>query len=280
MIIFHEIREIKKYISELNNTGVKIGFVPTMGALHKGHISLVKRAKDENAVCVCSIFVNPAQFNNKEDLELYPRTLEADTSLLESVGCDVLFAPSEQEMYPEPDNTTFDFGGLDKPLEGKFRPGHFNGVAIIVKKLFDIVNPTKAYFGEKDFQQLVIIKYMVKNLGLPVEIVSCETEREHDGFAISSRNSRLSESERKEATEIYRMLWKIKQISLRNDPPILRNWLNREMIYHPLMKLDYFEIVNTETLEPVSDFNNIGKCIACIAVQLGNVRLIDNIKFL
>ena len=184
------------------------------------------------------------------------------------------------EMFPEPDNTIYDLGRLDKSMEGLFRPGHFNGVAIIMKKLIDIITPSKVYFGEKDFQQLVVMKYLVKKKSIPVEIISCETIRESDGLAMSSRNSRLSPVERQVAPLIYQILLKAKEISLRNDPAVVKNWIIKEFYHIASIKLEYFEIINTETLEPVSTFNDISKCIACIAVHIGNVRLIDNIKFL
>ena len=206
MQLFSKITEIKEFLSFQKKNSLKIGFVPTMGALHEGHISLLEKAKKENDICVCSIFVNPIQFNNNEDLKKYPRNIESDILYLKSVGCDVLFLPSEEEMYPEPDKTIYDFNGLDKYMEGTFRPGHFNGVAVVVKKLFDIVEPNKAYFGEKDFQQLSIIKYLTKALELPVTIVPCTTMRENDGLAMSSRNKLLTPEERNIAPIIYQTL--------------------------------------------------------------------------
>jgi len=280
MKVFQNITDVKTYVSGLNNPEIKIGFVPTMGALHDAHLSLIKRAKKENTICACSIFVNPIQFNNKEDLAKYPRTLDADIRLLDSVDCDILFAPSEAEMYPEPDNTVFDLGGLDKPMEGLFRPGHFNGVAIIVKKFIDIITPDRIYFGEKDFQQLTIMKYMVKKYKIPVELISCETQREADGLAMSSRNARLLPEERQVAPLIYKALKHAKEMAASNEPGTIKEWVTEEINKVKLMNLEYFEIVDTETLETVSNFKYPERCIACIAVYTGNVRLIDNIKFL
>jgi len=280
MEIFHGIYEIKEYVSLYKNQGATIGFVPTMGALHKGHIALIERAKKENNLCVCSIFVNPIQFNNKEDLTKYPRTIESDIKILDQVNCDILFAPSEKEIYPEPDSTIYDLGGLDKLMEGAFRPGHFNGVAVVMKKLFDIVEPHRAYFGEKDFQQLGIIKYFVKKNNIPVEVVPCPTIREPDGLAMSSRNALLTAEERKVAPLIYQTLEKAGEIYKLCSLEELKTYVVSEIESCPQMKIEYFEVVHSETLEPVNNFNEPAKCIACIAVYLGKVRLIDNIKFL
>jgi pantoate--beta-alanine ligase len=279
MKVFYQINDIRASISDFNNSKLTIGFVPTMGALHEAHLSIVKRAKQENSLSVCSIFINPIQFNNKEDFVHYPRNLDSDIRLLESVGCDILFAPSEEEVYPEPDKSIYDLGGLDKSMEGLYRPGHFNGVATIVKKLIDIVTPDKVYFGEKDFQQLAIMKYFVKKNKIPVEIISFETMREPDGLAMSSRNVRLNPKERQVAPLIYKVLLKAKKMAAKNEPLIIKKWVRKEINNCPLMKLEYFEIVDMETLEPVKIFNYPGKCVACIAVYLGNVRLIDNIFF-
>jgi len=280
MQLFSKITEIKEFLSFQKKNSLKIGFVPTMGALHEGHISLLEKAKKENDICVCSIFVNPIQFNNNEDLKKYPRNIESDILYLKSVGCDVLFLPSEEEMYPEPDKTIYDFNGLDKYMEGTFRPGHFNGVAVVVKKLFDIVEPNKAYFGEKDFQQLSIIKYLTKALELPVTIVPCTTMRENDGLAMSSRNKLLTPEERNIAPIIYQTLNSAKKNYKNYSVEELKKWVIAEIDGYSTMKTEYFEIVNKENLEPVSSFNNVENCIGCIAVHLGKVRLIDNIKFL
>jgi len=280
MKILYTIQEIKKYISEQKSRDISIGFVPTMGALHFGHISLINRAKQENDICICSIFVNPTQFNNKEDLLNYPRHIESDIKYLASVNCDILFAPSEKEMYPEPDNTIYKLGGLDVVMEGKYRPNHFNGVAIIVKKLFDIIEPQKTYFGEKDFQQLAVIKYLVKEYSVPVEIISCPTYRETDGLAMSSRNIRLTKEERKVAPYIYKTLLKAKDLSRKKNVNDIKQFVLKEFQKKPNLNLEYFEIVDKETLKNIEQFDDFNNCIGCIAVFLGKVRLIDNINFL
>lgn len=277
---FSTIKETTVYLGEQRAAGKTIGFVPTMGALHEGHLELMRRAKKENDLLVVSIFVNPIQFNNADDLKKYPRTLEEDIKKLESVQCDVLFAPDAQEMYPEKVTKQYDFGLLDKVMEGAFRPGHFNGVAIVVKKLFDIVQPHRAYFGEKDFQQLAIIKKLVEIENIPVEIVPCPIVREPDGLAMSSRNRLLSPEERKIAPFIYETLQEAK----RRRDHICANPL-RQMIINRFegnahFKLEYFDIVNDKTLQPINGWNNKVGTVACVAVWLGNVRLIDNIRII
>jgi pantoate--beta-alanine ligase len=281
MKVFTIITELRKYISKSREKGLTIGFVPTMGALHEGHLSLLKKAKTDNDICICSIFVNPIQFNNSDDLKKYPRPIENDINLLSSVDCDILFNPSEKEIYSEANKTLYDLGTLDKYMEGTFRPGHFNGVAVIVKKLFDIIEPNKAYFGEKDFQQLAVIKYLVKSKNIPVKIIGCSIIREPDGLAMSSRNSRLSREEKKIAPLIYKTLSDAKKMfKSNNNVEEIKKHVKNCINNCPLMKLEYFEIVYTETLEPVGNLDNPTPCVACIAVYLGNIRLIDNIKFL
>lgn len=280
MVSFSTIKEISAYLGQQKTLGKSIGFVPTMGALHEGHLELMQRAKKENNLLVVSIFVNPVQFNNADDLKKYPRTLKDDTKKLENVGCDVLFAPEADEMYPEKVTKQYDFGQLDKVMEGAFRPGHFNGVAIVVKKLFDIVSPDRAYFGEKDFQQLTIIKKLVEMEKIPVEIVPCPIVRETDGLAMSSRNRLLSSEERKIAPFIYKTLQEAK---LRRNH-ICANPL-RQMIINIFegnenFRLEYFDIVNDETLQPVNGWNDKVGTMACVAVWLGNIRLIDNIRII
>lgn len=259
--------------------GRQIGFVPTMGALHRGHLELVKRAVNENDVVVCSIFVNPIQFNNPDDLKKYPRTFESDIEMLESMGCHYVFYPDTQEMYPEPETHTYDFGQLDKVMEGRYRQGHFNGVAIVVKKLFDIVLPHRAYFGEKDFQQLTIIKALVKMEKMDVEIVPCPTVRENDGLAMSSRNMRLTPEQRAQAPLIYQSLLKAKQQYMTQPAEVVKAALEKTINRHPLMKLEYFEIADTDTLEPVTGLKPQKPVVACIAVHMGEIRLIDNMLF-
>lgn len=258
-------------------SGKKVGLVPTMGALHEGHISLIKKARSENDIVVCSIFVNPTQFNDPNDLAKYPRTIERDIELLKSAKCDILFAPSVEEIYPEKDTRVFDFGGLDKVMEGVYRPGHFNGVAQIVSKLFYIVKPHNAYFGKKDFQQLVIIKYITKKLNLPVNIVACETMRESDGLAMSSRNALLNKEEREDAILLSKALFFVKDNATQYSVAELKQKVNEILSISALIKQEYFEIVDTETLLSVNKIVP-GKTVACIAAFVGNVRLIDNIS--
>jgi pantoate--beta-alanine ligase len=257
----------------------EIGFVPTMGALHKGHISLVQRADKENAAVVVSIFINPTQFNDPRDLQQYPRTLDADVALLNATTrCDVAFVPSVEEVYPEPDTHVFDFGALDKVMEGEFRPGHFNGVAQVVRRLFGIVLPTRAYFGEKDFQQLAIIKELQRNLELPIEIVSCPTVREADGLAVSSRNVQLTPEQRAAAPLIARTLFDAVEKVCTSTLDELKQFVVNQINSHFLLNVEYFEIVDTVTLQPVRSLDDDCSKQACIAVKVGQVRLIDNVR--
>ncbi len=254
-----------------------VGFVPTMGALHRGHISLVEKAKKENQTVVVSIFVNPTQFNDPNDLKRYPRNLEADIKLLESTGYDIVFAPEAEEIYPEPDSRIFDFGHLEKVMEGKHRPGHFNGVAQVVSKLFEIVKPGKAYFGLKDFQQLAVINKMVKMLEMPVEIVPCPIIREESGLAMSSRNELLLKEERENAALIFRTLSEAQNLTGQFSVRELENWVKETINKNPFLNVEYFEIVDFENLQPINSWNDKGKKAGCIAVFCGKVRLIDNI---
>ncbi len=273
----HTILETRAVVQKQISEGKTIGFVPTMGALHQGHLELVCQAVLENDFVVVSIFVNPIQFNNADDLAKYPRTLESDILKLGETGCKLVFAPSADEMYPEPDLTKFDFGLLDKVMEGKFRPGHFKGVAIVVKKLLEIVMPTKAYFGEKDFQQLAIIKKMVNKLQMPVLIVPCAIVREPDGLAMSSRNARLTEAERAEAPVLYRALSGIKENYSWFIPDGIRQLIRGEIQENQLFRIEYVDIVDTETLQPFEDWSDVEHAVVCVAAFIGNVRLIDNI---
>ena len=276
MLIAKTIEETKEIIKEVKSKGFSTGFVPTMGALHEGHLELIRKAKSENDFVSCSIFVNPIQFNKTEDLKKYPRTIEDDIKKLNELDCDLVFNPSVEEMYPEPDNTIYDFGGLEKVMEGKFRPGHFNGVAVVVKKLFDIIEPDRSYFGEKDFQQLTVIKALVKKLKMPVKIVPCPTVREPDGLAMSSRNRRLTDDEREIAPAIYRALKDISEIASGKSVKELKDFFIQKLAKYPQMKIEYFEISNIEDLSPVKEFEKGKKYVACTAVFLGKVRLIDN----
>jgi pantoate--beta-alanine ligase len=277
---FTRIEQAAEHLKIAAERGLSIGFVPTMGALHEGHLNLISRSKQENDLTVCSIFVNPIQFNNKEDLAKYPRTLDRDCLLLEAFGCDLVFTPDADEMYPEsePARLNLDFGMLDKVMEGKFRPGHFNGVAIVVKKLFDIVQPTRAYFGKKDFQQLAIIKFMVKALNLPVEVVPCETIRDPDGLAMSSRNARLSASDRILAPVIYKVLQKIRTDAGQISVYELLAWAISKIEENVGFRVEYLEIADNENLIPIEDWTNKARAVAFIAVFVGDVRLIDNIE--
>lgn len=257
-----------------------VGLVPTMGALHKGHVSLVKQAKADSDVCVVSIFVNPNQFNNKEDLEKYPRDVNKDALLLEKEGVDIIFAPTIEEVYPEPDTRQFDFGQLDKVMEGKFRPGHFNGVAQVVSRLFDMVKPDKAYFGEKDFQQLAIIRDMVKQLAMPVQIMPMPIVREASGLALSSRNERLSEAQKEVATNIYKTLLRSKA-----------EWKNTLSVKETVdrvieeinaiegLEVEYFQIVDGDSLQDINSWSDSKYVVGCVTVFCGDVRLIDNIIY-
>lgn len=277
MKILEKIKDTSDHLQEIRNGNISIGFVPTMGALHKGHLSLIKEAKKENGYVTCSIFVNPIQFNNKNDLQVYPRDITRDIKLLESAGCDFLFHPSETEMYPEPVNEVFDFGNLDKVMEGLFRPGHFNGVAVVVKKLFEILKPDRAYFGLKDYQQLVIIHKVVSDFKLSVEIVPCSTVREEDGLAMSSRNQLLSKTERMQAAMIYEALKMVKIQSGYLTINEIKRFIENLFLKTKTTKLEYFEIVDMYTLKPLTTWAQSSNVIACIAVYVGNVRLIDNI---
>lgn len=268
---------LKQFLDKLRTDGKTIGFVPTMGALHAGHISLIEIAQQQCDVVVCSIFVNPTQFNDKKDLERYPRTLEKDTELLIKANCDVLFYPEVDEMYPEEDKRIFDFGFLDKTLDGAFRPGHFNGVGQIVSKLFDAVEPDKAFFGDKDFQQVLVIKEMVKQLKYKVEIISCPILRENDGLAMSSRNTLLNETERKAAALIPKIMLEAKS-DFETGATIeqIKNSVKTKIDVEPLFKLDYFEIRNTRDL---NEYNAKAdkEAVMLIAVFCGRIRLIDNL---
>ncbi len=275
--VFETIKELKIHLDNNKQKGKSIGFVPTMGALHSGHTSLIEIASLENDIVVCSIFINPKQFDNKEDLQKYPRDLNKDLDILKKLNCNTVFIPSEEEMYPEPVTKQYAFGGLEKVMEGKYRKDHFNGVAIVVKRLFDIVNPNRAYFGIKDYQQLLIVKQLVQKSDLTVEIIPCETVREPDGLAMSSRNKRLTKQQRAEATTIYKTLVKASKIWKSKSIKELKEMVTQKINAKPTLKLEYFEIVNPENLKPINNIMAAEKAIACIAVFAGNTRLIDNI---
>ena len=279
MRIFNNKKDLKDCLLEYKRSKKTIGFIPTMGALHAGHLSLIEEAKRENHIVVASIFVNPTQFNNVEDLKKYPKTIENDVKLLSSVACDILFSPSVDEVYSENIvSEKFDFDGLEHQMEGKFRAGHFNGVGTIVKTLFKIIEPNKAYFGQKDFQQLQIIKKMVKKNKLNVTIKGCPIFREEDGLAMSSRNSRLSIERREIAPFIYKILKEIKKKFETKSADKISEWVEKEFEKQPLLKLEYFAIADEETLKTFEHKNDNQKYRAFIAVFAGEIRLIDNIR--
>ena len=281
MEVIKTVKEIRNKVDKLKSEGKKVGFVPTMGALHEGHLSLVRCSKKDNDITVVSIFVNPTQFNDPKDLEKYPRMLDKDMEKLEKEGVDILFAPDEKEMYPEPDTRQFDFGYLDKVLEGKYRPGHFNGVAQIVSKLFEAVPAQKAYFGLKDYQQYLIVRALVGKYmpGYDIEIIGCPIVREHDGLAMSSRNLLLSPSQRRSAAMISQMLFRAKELKEIMDVSELRQFVIDSLNLDENLKVEYFEIVDADTLEAVESWNDAKNIIGLIAVYDGDVRLIDNIMF-
>lgn len=276
MQVFYTVKELRAALDGREQS--TLGFVPTMGALHAGHRSLVERARRENDTVVVSVFVNPTQFNDKNDLRSYPRTPEADARLLEEAGADFVLMPSVEEIYPEPDTRTFDFGQIDKVMEGATRPGHFNGVAQVVSRLFDIVRPARAYFGEKDFQQIAIIKAMVEQLSLPVEIVECPIVRGEDGLALSSRNTLLDPEHRAAAPHIYASLRAGVEHSKTMTPAELTAWVTAEVERDPHLKVIYFKVVDARTMQEVRTWDETPRIQGCIAVQAGSVRLIDNIR--
>ena len=282
MKVFSKTSELNQYLEKLNpladgseNSTLVIGFVPTMGALHEGHLSLIKKAKEQSDIVICSVFVNPTQFNEKSDLDKYPRTIEKDIKLLEENNCDIVFTPTVEEVYPN--NTkdyVIDLNGLDKVLEGKYRPGHFDGVCMVVERLFDIVKPNKAFFGIKDFQQVAIIKYMTQLRGFDIDIVACPIKREASGLAMSSRNILLSDQQKEEATIISKTIFKGKDV-FKNGGDIEEMYDTMKALFKTsTLKLEYLEIVDNNTLKPVKFVTN--NCSICIAAYCGEVRLIDN----
>lgn len=278
MLVLNTVAEVRNAVNKYQSNGKTIGFVPTMGALHNGHISLVERSCKENDATIVSIFVNPTQFNNKEDLEKYPRTLENDVKLLESAGCDIVFAPEVDEMYPKPDTRVFDLGTVAEVMEGSFRPGHFNGVCQVVSKLLTIVTPDRAYFGQKDYQQIAVIKTMLAKGYVPEfkgTIVPCPIKRADDGLALSSRNQRLNQAERVSALLISKTLFQAKEMS-KSGATVnqLKQYIEQSLAKDANLKLEYVEIADQDTLLTASDTKN---AIICVAVYDGDVRLIDNI---
>lgn len=278
MKVINNISEITSYLNGFISTGKKIGFVPTMGALHFGHLTLVNISKEQNDITVVSIFVNPTQFNDKQDFEKYPRNTEEDLKKLSETGCDLVFMPNEKEMYPEKESTKFNLGKIEEVMEGKFRPGHFQGVAIIVNKLFEIVKPNNAYFGQKDFQQLAIIKRLVIITNSTVNIISCPIIRESNGLAMSSRNSRLSKTEFDNASIIYSTIKQLSDFIENNKFSEFKSWALINIDANNLFKTEYIEIVDSKNLEIVTNLKNHESITCCIAVFCGQVRLIDNIQ--
>ena len=276
MKTFSKVSDLKEELALLDKSS--IGFVPTMGALHAGHRSLVEKARRECKTVVVSVFVNPTQFNDKNDLRNYPRTPEADAAVLEAAGADYVLMPSVEEIYPEPDTRQFDFGAVDKVMEGATRPGHFNGVAQVVSRLFAIVEPAKAYFGEKDFQQIAVIKAMVEQLGLDVEIVECPIIRDVDGLALSSRNTLLTPEYRAAAPRIYEVISQCEAKSAELSPAELTSWVVEQVEADGLLKVIYFQAVDALSLQQVESWDESPRIQGCIAVQAGEIRLIDNIK--
>ena len=279
MNIYKSIEDLQAVVEAERAKGLRVAFVPTMGALHAGHLSLVRRALSECDRCIVSVFVNPTQFNDPRDLETYPRTLEADSSLLASVGTSALFAPEVSTIYPEEDTRTFDVGAVAEVMEGRYRPGHFNGVMQVVSRLFDIVRPDCAYFGEKDFQQIAVIRAMVRLIGSPVEIIACPIVREADGLALSSRNVRLSAEERREAPQIYRILSESRSWAKDMSPQQVIERVTEQINAVPHLRVEYFEIVDTDSLQPIASWSDSPAPHGCITVYCGEVRLIDNIAY-
>lgn len=280
MITFSKIHDTSNFVLNQKSNGKTIGFVPTMGALHNGHLELMKQAKQENDLLIVSIFVNPIQFDNQKDLDKYPRGLDRDLELLNDIGCDVLFAPSVEEMYPDKITEKYNFGILGNVMEGESRPGHFNGVAVVVNRLFDIVCPNKAYFGEKDFQQLAIIKRLVEMESLHVQVIPCPIVREDDGLAMSSRNERLTVDEREAAPYIYQILKLAKKNSSTVCPRKIKQMVVNMFKAKEEFELEYFELADDKGLQPITSWDSASGIMAFIVVKLGKVRLIDNIRII
>ena len=279
MKVFKTQKKLRTYFKEFYSENTTIGFVPTMGALHKGHVSLIEESLRNNDITIASIFVNPTQFNKKEDLENYPRTIKSDLNLLEKVHCDVVFIPSVSEIYTNNISAShFNFDGLESQMEGRFRKGHFNGVGTIVKKLFEILQPTNAYFGEKDFQQLQIVRKMAEKNHFPVAVVGCSTFREDDGLAMSSRNKRLTDDERNAASIIYKILKKTAEKTQTQSIDDIKKWVSNEFKKHSFFELEYFVIADEETLENATILSPKKQYRAFIAVYANTIRLIDNIS--
>ena len=280
MKVLRTVGELRQAMESHRNASQTIGLVPTMGALHAGHLSLMERSCRDNDITVASIFVNPTQFNNATDLKTYPRTEEKDCALLEKAGVDYAFVPSVEEIYPEPDTRVFDLGAVAEVMEGAMRPGHFNGVAQIVSRLFSYVNPTRAYFGEKDFQQIAVIRRMAQLEGFDFEIIACPIVREADGLALSSRNVRLTPEQRQIAPAIHRTLAQSLDMTRDKSVSDVKQWVKEEIDRQPFMTTEYYEIVNPLTMQPTDSWMTPdGPAVGCVTVYCGDVRLIDNITY-
>jgi pantoate--beta-alanine ligase len=274
--VYKQIVKLKEAVAQVRAQGKTIGFVPTMGALHQGHLSLLETAKQQCDFIVVSIFVNPTQFNNSKDLEQYPRALEADISKLEQIGCDAVFAPDENEVYEGVEVAQHNYGHLTHSLEGAFRPGHFDGVITIVRRLFEIVAPDKAFFGEKDFQQLAVIRHLVSREGLNIDVVGCPTIRSRDGLALSSRNQLLTPADKNVANQISLILHKCRGKAGEMPLPAIKNWAETALIETPGIKLEYFDIIDATSFERMNDWTSEAQAV--VACEVGGVRLIDNIR--
>ena len=288
MLTITTVRELTAAIADAKRDGKSIGLVPTMGALHEGHLSLITKAREQNDLVVVSVFVNPIQFNNQEDLAKYPRTVEADCAKLAAAGADIAFVPTVEEMYPEPVDTVYHFGSIEEVMEGPRRPGHFSGVAVVVRRLFDLTQPDRAYFGEKDFQQIAIIRNLLQQIQYPIELVPCPIVRAEDGLALSSRNMRLSAEARAVAPNIYATLQQAVEMAVCEDVESVHDWVIDTLTsFHEINGIDealrfepeYFEIVDDTTLQPIQDWDEAQGVVGCITVWLTGVRLIDMVRF-
>lgn len=281
MLIVKTVVELQQFLFSCTNK--TIGFVPTMGALHLGHLSLMEKAAKENDILICSIFVNPTQFNNQEDLEKYPRHAEKDITLINDTFNKheniIVFLPDVKEIYPQPSLKSYNFGNLSLVMEAQHRPGHFDGVGMVLERFFEILQPTKAYFGEKDFQQLAVVRNLVNQLQLPVQVVGCPIVREENGLAMSSRNERLSPEQKKQAANIFKFLLYAQEQARKLTVAEVKNNFINAIKNIPALQLEYFEIADGNNLLPISNWNETSYCVAFVAVFIGNVRLIDNITF-
>jgi len=276
MLIFKEVKELQSYLTD--QKGKSIGFVPTMGALHEGHISLIKESQQLSNITVCSIFVNPTQFNKKDDLDNYPRNNEVDIKKLELANCDILFLPSVEEIYPNKINKNFNFGSLENVMEGEHRPGHFNGVALVIERFLEIIDPDFAFFGEKDYQQLAVVQTLTEQLNFKTKIIGCEIIREKNGLAMSSRNERLSEHEKSVASAIHQTLLFVKENYSSQPTELLKQKAVENINKNKELAVEYFEIASGKTLQPIN--NQEEKTVAFVAVNVGDVRLIDNMTII